>query len=202
MRSRSLSILLNVMLVVGVVMCSGCASIVSKSQYPVNVSSSPTGAKLIVSNKQGIDILEGNTPTIVTLEMKDGYFSGQKYTFELEKEGYFPQTVVVDTKIDGWYIGNLCFGGVIGFLIVDPLTGAMWKVDEMLNVNLAPIPDYKPKKSEEEEIATQDIEISTPPPAESSIKDKLIELKELKDLEIITDDEYEERRNKLVEQLE
>ena len=27
--------------------------------------------------------------------------------------------------MNGWYIGNILFGGLIGFLIVDPLTGAM-----------------------------------------------------------------------------
>lgn len=28
--------------------------------------------------------------------------------------------------MNGWYIGNLLFGGIIGLLIVDPATGAMW----------------------------------------------------------------------------
>jgi len=31
--------------------------------------------------------------------------------------------------LNGWYIGNLLFGGLIGLLIVDPLTGAMWTLD-------------------------------------------------------------------------
>lgn len=44
----------------------------------------------------------------------------------------------MDTKVNGWYIGgNLLFGGVIGWLIVDPATGAMWKLDtNEINVTL------------------------------------------------------------------
>jgi hypothetical protein len=30
--------------------------------------------------------------------------------------------------VSGWYFGNLLFGGVIGMLIVDPLTGAMYNL--------------------------------------------------------------------------
>ncbi|MDR1896957.1 MAG: hypothetical protein LBR10_09235, partial [Prevotellaceae bacterium] len=32
-------------------------------------------------------------------------------------------------KIDGWYFGNLLLGGWPGMLIIDPLTGAMWKIE-------------------------------------------------------------------------
>ena len=32
--------------------------------------------------------------------------------------------------------GNLLFGGVIGMLIVDPATGAMWKLEDVYSVNL------------------------------------------------------------------
>ena len=35
-----------------------------------------------------------------------------------------------DAYLNGWYIGNVVFGGLIGLLIVDPETGAMWRLDE------------------------------------------------------------------------
>jgi hypothetical protein len=43
----------------------------------------------------------------------------------------------LDSSVSGWYFGNLAFGGVIGMLIVDPLTGAMYnltpdKIDQPL----------------------------------------------------------------------
>jgi hypothetical protein len=44
----------------------------------------------------------------------------------------------VDSTINGWYVGNIVFGGFIGWLIVDPLTGAMWALDtEHVNGTLA-----------------------------------------------------------------
>ena len=49
------------------------------------------------------------------------------------------QTVTVDTKANGWYIGgNILLGGLIGWLIVDPATGAMWTLDtKEINATLA-----------------------------------------------------------------
>ena len=35
----------------------------------------------------------------------------------------------MSSRINGWYVGNIVFGGFIGWLIVDPLTGAMWTLD-------------------------------------------------------------------------
>lgn len=32
-------------------------------------------------------------------------------------------------KVDGWYFGNLLLGGFLGMLIIDPATGAMWKIE-------------------------------------------------------------------------
>jgi hypothetical protein len=41
------------------------------------------------------------------------------------------QSVPLTAKINGWYFGNLLFGGIIvGMLIVDPATGAMWTLKD------------------------------------------------------------------------
>lgn len=45
----------------------------------------------------------------------------------------------LQANLNPWYFGNLLFGGFIGFLIVDPATGAMWKIeDTMVSTTLAP----------------------------------------------------------------
>lgn len=54
---------------------SSCASIVSKSNWPVTVQSSPSGAKCIISKGEGVDVHSGETPMTVTLEASDGFFS-------------------------------------------------------------------------------------------------------------------------------
>ncbi|HEY5968354.1 MAG TPA: hypothetical protein VIU35_10260, partial [Chitinophagaceae bacterium] len=35
----------------------------------------------------------------------------------------------VECKLNGWYFGNLLIGGLIGLLIVDPATGAMYRLE-------------------------------------------------------------------------
>ena len=50
------------------------------------------------------------------------------------------EQVTIDTiekQLDGWYIGNILFGGLIGLLIVGPATGAMWKLPSEGSATLA-----------------------------------------------------------------
>ena len=75
-------------------------------------------------------VYSGNTPAFLYLEAGDGFFSRAYYTLTLEKDDYATKTIPIQFKIDGWYIGgNILFGGLIGWLIVDPATGAMWKLE-------------------------------------------------------------------------
>jgi hypothetical protein len=130
------------MLVALVFLLTGCASIVSKSDYPVSLESNPSGATVIITNlKTGKEIYRGKTPCTVTLKAKAGFFSPARYSITFEKPGYKPQTITIKASLDGWYFGNLLLGGVIGMLIVDPATGAMWKLPEDISVNLSQMPD-------------------------------------------------------------
>ena len=46
---------------------------------------------------------------------------------EITKEGYETQVIQISAMPSGWYLlGNLVFGSLTGWLIVDPLTEAMW----------------------------------------------------------------------------
>lgn len=117
----------------------GCASIVSKTAYPVAISSQPDQADIAITDETGKTIFTGKTPTTVTLNTKAGYFSGKDYTVTFTKPGYATHTAQIRRGVSGWYIaGNLFFGGIIGWLIVDPLTGAMWTLDEQTTATLSP----------------------------------------------------------------
>ena len=116
---------------------SSCATILSDSDYVVQVNSNPSEANFKITNSTGAVVQTGKTPAAVSLSAKKGFFSGAKYNISFDKPGYATQTVQVSADIDGWYIGNLLFGGFIGFLIVDPMTGAMWKLDPVANASLA-----------------------------------------------------------------
>jgi len=118
---------------------SGCASIVSKSEYNVAVNSVPEGADFLIKDKSGRKIHSGRTPQTVSLNSDAGFFKGATYQVDLSKEGHASTTTTLDSSINGWYWGNILFGGLIGMLIVDPATGAMWKLDDHVSQTLYPL---------------------------------------------------------------
>jgi len=119
---------------------TGCSSLVSKSDYPVSITSTPTGASVIISDlKKGKEIFRGVTPCNVTLKAKAGFFSPAKYSVTIKKPGYESQNITLTANLDGWYLGNFLFGGLVGMLIVDPATGAMWKLPNNVSVTLSQI---------------------------------------------------------------
>lgn len=118
---------------------TGCSSIVSESTYPVSVLSSPAGASYEITNESGLVVSSGVTPGQVTLKAGAGYFDGELYRISYKKEGYQDQVTLVDSELDGWYWGNIVFGGLIGMLIVDPATGAMYKLPSSAHGNLVQI---------------------------------------------------------------
>jgi hypothetical protein len=135
--SRSKKIII-LSIICAIVISFGCASIVSKSTYPVSFSSNPDQANIKIVDKKGNAVYEGVTPTVVTLKAGAGFFTGQNYTVICTKPGCEPHEVKIKRDIDGWYVlGNIVFGGLIGWLIVDPATGAMWTLPKEVNIELA-----------------------------------------------------------------
>jgi hypothetical protein len=112
-----------------ILFCPGCASIVSKSSWPFSVDSTPSGAKVVITNKKGVEIFRGRTPTALKLKSGAGFFSKESYTVSLSMNGYETKKINVECKINGWYFGNIVIGGLIGLLIIDPATGAMFRLD-------------------------------------------------------------------------
>jgi len=115
---------------------SGCSSIVSQSEYAVVIASNPDAANFTVVNKTGQQVHSGVTPATVTLKSSSGYFKGEAYTVTFKKEGYSEKTFTMTSTVDGWYFGNILFGGLIGMLIVDPATGAMYNLPKRVDVSL------------------------------------------------------------------
>lgn len=110
------------------ILLSGCATIVGDKTQLMPISSTPSDAEILITDEKGLNIFKGLTPTSVTLQKSDGsYFGKKSFTIKISKEGYSTQIIPVTAHANGWYIGgNLLFGGLIGYLIVDPLNGAMY----------------------------------------------------------------------------
>jgi hypothetical protein len=107
----------------------GCATIVHGGNRSVGVGSDPSGAKVTVTKPNGEVVLMNNTPCTISLEPKRGYFKGQSYALKLELPGYKTAEVSLTPTLSGWYFGNILIGGLIGMVIVDPLTGSMWNIE-------------------------------------------------------------------------
>lgn len=117
---------------------SGCASIMSGGMDHVSVTSKPQNAHFAISDENGKVVQQGTTPSTVTLARSDGFYDGQTYKVSFDADKHASKTVALDTTLNGWYLGNVIFGGALGLLIIDPATGAMWDLPENLEATLAP----------------------------------------------------------------
>jgi hypothetical protein len=122
---------MSMALVFVALVATGCASIVKGADQKVSFTSEPSDAKVVINDvRQGKEVEIGSTPFTTTLKRGAGYFKKARYNVIFEKPGYQTEAIVLEGTPGGWYIGgNLLFGGGMGWLIVDPATGAMWTLE-------------------------------------------------------------------------
>ena len=114
---------------------SGCASIVSSDLHKVSIESNEPDVNYVITNRKNEIIAQGKTPATVDLVSSYKYFSGEKYTVKAHKEGFSDNYRDIDSSLSNWYLfGNIIFGGLIGWFIVDPLTGAMYTLPDKVSV--------------------------------------------------------------------
>ena len=118
------------------IVLTGCASMYNGATNVVTVYSPPEKASFIIKNEAGMQIHNGLTPASVTLKNGAGYFNGENYSVQYSKEGYVDAETLLDSSVSGWYWGNLFCGGLIGFLIIDPLTGGMYELPHAVTASL------------------------------------------------------------------
>jgi uncharacterized protein YceK len=123
---------------------SGCATIVHSGPRDIPVASTPAGAKVSIYDRSNVLVMTNTTPFVAKLDPKFGYFKAQSYRLVFEMPAYQSAEVQLDSSLSGWYWANLAFGGLIGMLIVDPLTGAMYnlapdKIEQTLTTQQAEV---------------------------------------------------------------
>jgi hypothetical protein len=121
---------------------TGCATIVHGGPRQVSVASTPPGATVSIYDRNNALVETNTTPFVAQLPTKYGYFKGQRYRLVFELPAHAPAEVKLEPSLSGWYFGNIVFGGLIGMLIVDPLTGAMYnltpeKIEQPLSTSQA-----------------------------------------------------------------
>lgn len=118
----------------GALLLPSCATIFSKSAYPVAVNSQPSGLDFSIKNVDGEVVSSGKTPQVVSLKASAGYYRPATYTFQVKRGKKIVSEQQITATLDGWFFGNILIGGVIGMVIVDPLTGAMFKLPESVDL--------------------------------------------------------------------
>ena len=121
-------------LALSTLLLSNCASIVSKSSWPVSIKSKNPGVEFNIKKSDGTIISSGKTPQLVTLSSHGGYFKAASYTIETKKAGKVVGSTQITATLNNWYFGNILFGGIIGMVFVDPVTGAMYRFPESVEV--------------------------------------------------------------------
>lgn len=135
---KKLFLFLTICIVAGFI--SACATIMRDNSQAIPIKANVEKVDIKITNKAGEVIFEGQTPTTITLKTaaKGGYFNPEKYIIVASKDGFQTQSKVIDWHVSGWYwAGNFVIGGILGYLIIDPLTGDMYYLDEEVNLNMA-----------------------------------------------------------------
>ena len=125
----NMSLLRFLFVIITCAFLSSCASIVSKTNWPVSIDSKPEGVHVSITNKRGVEIFTGKTPLVTKLKSGSGFFTKESYRVVMTYNGIEKRTINLECSVNGWYFGNLFIGGLIGMLIVDPATGAMYRLD-------------------------------------------------------------------------
>src|SRR4051794_32244736 len=95
---------------------TGCATIIHGTKQEVGISSTPTGATVMIDNN---DV--GVTPVVSKLSRK------HNHVVRIQMAGYQPFETNLTHSVSGWVWGNLAFGGLIG-LVVDASSGGIYKL--------------------------------------------------------------------------
>ena len=133
-------------LLIGAIMTTGCATIMHGDRQSVSIVSGKENTKIKVLDEAGNVVSEGTNNLTVALKRGKEMFKGNNYKIVAET-GDEKQEVLLNSGVNGAYVvGNLFFGGLIGWIIVDPASGAMWTIKT---------PDGQPAK--EVKIFTKDV---------------------------------------------
>ena len=112
-----------------------CATIVKQGTQSVAVNSQPSGLDFVVKDPEGNVVGSGKTPKTVKLNTGAGYFKAATYTIQTKRGGKILGEQTITGTTSGWYFGNILIGGLVGLVIVDPLTGAMYSLPKDVTVS-------------------------------------------------------------------
>lgn len=122
--------MLRLLILVAALMLPSCATIVSSGPDIVPVASTPSGAKVM---RKGTHV--GTTPCNLVFRRTEH----APLLVTLELDGYHTQTVTFSRSFNGWFFGNIIFGGIVG-VFIDLVSGnCMYLTARQIDVPLVPV---------------------------------------------------------------
>lgn len=116
---------------------SGCASIVKGDHQSIQITTPPTtGATCTLTNKRGTWTTTSPEPVTVDRSKTD-------MNVNCTKPGWNDAHAVIPSDFEGWTLGNIIFGGIIG-VGVDAATGAMHDYPNAFQVPMTPVDPNAP----------------------------------------------------------
>lgn len=120
--------LIRAVVALSALLLSGCASIVGKGVWPVLFTSDGGPMQFEVEDENGTFVGSGTTPTTIPLRASDGYFDPMTYRIRFAgRERFLEAEINIATVVNIFFP----FIGVLGILVVDPLTGATFQLPEI-----------------------------------------------------------------------
>ena len=114
---------------------AGCASVITGTSQKIEISTTPAGAKCVLSRENQTIAIVAPTPGVVTVQ-KDKH----DILVSCDEQGYQTGTQYLHSGIEGGTFGNILIGGVIGWGI-DSATGADNRYPETASVAMLPAPN-------------------------------------------------------------
>jgi uncharacterized protein YceK len=113
---------------------SGCATVIKGTTQSVAITTPPTeGATCTLSSKEGN--WQVTSPGVARVQK-----SKEDIQVSCQKPGWQTATATIPSNFQGWTLGNLLIGGVIG-VGVDAATGAMNEYPGAFQVPMQPDPN-------------------------------------------------------------
>ena len=156
---------------------TSCATLFTGTTQRISIDSNPQGAEIIIEGQK-----EGKTPTKVKVKRElNALFDGGK-EIQLELDGYKKDGYLLNAELNPVSIINL-FN--VLFWGIDAATGAITRYENYYNFEMNPIEDN----------------VAIPIKKESGDKyEKLTKLKKLLDEGIITQEEYDKEKARILEE--
>ncbi len=137
------------------IISSGCATIIHGTTQDIGITTDPSGADLLVDGRE-----QYKSPAIIPMKRKNDHM------VEISKDGYQKEAVNIKREFSWATAGDVFAGGAIGY-VVDATTGSQCRlIPEHVDVRLHPLTTKAVRPVME---------------SQESIKDKLKQLKKLKD---------------------